>query len=214
MSEVVDIRRMQPRRHNTRARLVRAAQTVIADCGLQNATVLEITERANVAFGSFYNHFRDKEAVVRAVVEELRRELTEGWNALPARFPDPAERLTVALYGAFARIGDDPKWAWALYRSAPALLGEGEPLFGWLHQCITEGVAQGRFRALDPDLATAAFIGGMLAVLVAGLKREMEPMPPEYLTAQCLLPLGVDPAQTLAFCRRLRERRAAAERAL
>jgi len=206
MTEVVDIRSMQPRRRHTRARIVQAAQTVIADCGLQNATVLEITERANVAFGSFYNHFRDKDAVVQAVVGELRQELTEHWSRLPARYPDPAERLAAALFAAFSRVDRDPKWAWALYRSAPALLGDGEPLLAWVRECIDEGATRGRFEVSDPQLATAAFIGGMLAVLVAHLKGDLGPIPPEYLTAQCLLPLGVGAEQSLAACRRIRER--------
>jgi AcrR family transcriptional regulator len=50
---------------------VRAGRrTLFARQGVENTRINEITEEADVGFGSFYNHFDSKEAIVEAVVEE------------------------------------------------------------------------------------------------------------------------------------------------
>ena len=58
------------RRELTRAKLVAAARTLFARQGVDNTRINEITDEADVGFGSFYNHFASKEAIVEAVLEE------------------------------------------------------------------------------------------------------------------------------------------------
>ena len=55
------------RREQTREKLVAAAWRVMARKGVDATAIAEITEAADVAFGSFYNHFASKEAIVEAV---------------------------------------------------------------------------------------------------------------------------------------------------
>jgi AcrR family transcriptional regulator len=52
------------RREHTRARLLRAARTLFARQGIDKTRINEITEEADVGFGSFYNHFESKAAIV------------------------------------------------------------------------------------------------------------------------------------------------------
>ena len=58
------------RREQTRAKLVEAARTLFARQGVDNTRINEITDEADVGFGSFYNHFASKEAIVDAVLVE------------------------------------------------------------------------------------------------------------------------------------------------
>ena len=53
--------RMSCQREKTNKRLVNAALSVMAEKGLDAATINDITEAADVGFGSFYNHFSSKE---------------------------------------------------------------------------------------------------------------------------------------------------------
>ncbi|GHO97277.1 hypothetical protein KSF_073250 [Reticulibacter mediterranei] len=66
------------RRARTRANLLVAARKVFATCGYHDATITEITETAAVGVGTFYLHFRDKEAIFNTV-------LTEGLEAIRQR---------------------------------------------------------------------------------------------------------------------------------
>ena len=45
------------RREATRSKLIEAAESLFARQGVDNTRIQEITEEADVGFGSFYNHF-------------------------------------------------------------------------------------------------------------------------------------------------------------
>src|SRR3954453_11880480 len=58
------------RREQTRARLIEAATALFAKQGTERTRINEITELADVGFGSFYNYFESKDAIVDAVLGE------------------------------------------------------------------------------------------------------------------------------------------------
>ncbi len=49
--------------------LLDAAVQLMAEKGMEGGTINEITEAADVGFGSFYNHFESKEAIYAALLE-------------------------------------------------------------------------------------------------------------------------------------------------
>lgn len=58
---------LQRRSEATRARLLDAAEALLAAAGVEACTVPAIAERAGVAVGSVYRRFPDKDALLRAV---------------------------------------------------------------------------------------------------------------------------------------------------
>jgi AcrR family transcriptional regulator len=104
------------RLEQTRARLVQAARTLFARQGVENTRIKEITDEADVGFGSFYNHFESKAAIVEAVLMETvaARGGTVGW--VTAQLDDPAE-VIAAAHRHFVRLARrDPEWAWLVVR--------------------------------------------------------------------------------------------------
>jgi AcrR family transcriptional regulator len=71
--------RQQRRVEKTRDKLTTAARSVFSEKGL-SASVDVITERADVARGSFYYHFKSKEKLIRLLVDEILTELIERMN--------------------------------------------------------------------------------------------------------------------------------------
>jgi AcrR family transcriptional regulator len=67
-------RREQNKAEN-RAALLKAARTVFAEIGYGAAGVRDIVRRTDLASGTFYNYFKDKEEIFGAVVAELSLEL-------------------------------------------------------------------------------------------------------------------------------------------
>jgi AcrR family transcriptional regulator len=61
--------RRERRRKEVFERLLNAARDVIVTRGLENATVKDITDAADVGKGTFFLHFRSKEHVVPALLE-------------------------------------------------------------------------------------------------------------------------------------------------
>ena len=54
-----------------RAAILRAAREVFSDIGYGAASVRDIVRRTDLASGTFYNYFPDKESVLRALVDEI-----------------------------------------------------------------------------------------------------------------------------------------------
>ncbi len=69
--------RHERRKLQTRQRLLDAAKRVIASHGYEDTGVLDITEEADVSKGTFYQHFKDKEDLTRALILEGFEELNE-----------------------------------------------------------------------------------------------------------------------------------------
>src|SRR6185312_12066334 len=67
-------RREQNKAEN-RAALLKAARTVFAEMGYGAAGVRDIVRRTDLASGTFYNYFKDKDEIFEAVVGELTGEI-------------------------------------------------------------------------------------------------------------------------------------------
>ena len=67
-------RREQNKAEN-RAALLKAARSVFAEIGYGAAGVRDIVRRTDLASGTFYNYFKDKEEIFSAVVVDMSTEL-------------------------------------------------------------------------------------------------------------------------------------------
>ena len=70
-------RRGERRRARTRADILEAARQVFAQRGYHDASIAEITEQADVAVGTFYLYFRDKDEAFTTVLGDGFRETIE-----------------------------------------------------------------------------------------------------------------------------------------
>ena len=73
----VQTNRLDRRKARTRQALVEAAVRLIAEGRGERSSVQEITEAADIGFGSFYNHFASKEELFEIASEEV----LERWAA-------------------------------------------------------------------------------------------------------------------------------------
>lgn len=83
--------RFDRRRARTRAALVGAAQELLAE-GRPAAPIQEVTERADVGIGTFYNHFATREELFAAALDDALARWGDLLDALE-ELPDPAERF-------------------------------------------------------------------------------------------------------------------------
>src|SRR3954447_10853564 len=63
--------RREERKAQNRTKLLEAARKVFAEKGLGEATARDIVRETDLASGTFYNYFRDKEAASRALLEQM-----------------------------------------------------------------------------------------------------------------------------------------------
>src|SRR5689334_6248683 len=89
--------RLDRRKARTRQALVDAAVRLIAEGRGERASIQEITEVADIGFGSFYNHFESKDQLFQIASEEV----LERWGAMidlaTSGLDDPAEVFAVSV---------------------------------------------------------------------------------------------------------------------
>jgi AcrR family transcriptional regulator len=75
------LNRAERHKQQTHNRILMAAAQLLAERGYQGITIQAITERADIGYGTFYLHFKDKDQAVWAVLllssEETRRIVNE-----------------------------------------------------------------------------------------------------------------------------------------
>lgn len=88
---------MRPRGHETRAALIAAARQIFERDGFLKARITDIAAAANVATGSFYLYFTNKEEVFAVLMEQTYEELfkTGVLNLDPD--DDPPRRIEESL---------------------------------------------------------------------------------------------------------------------
>jgi AcrR family transcriptional regulator len=157
------------RREQTRAKLVEAARTLFARQGVDNTRINEITDKADVGFGSFYNHFDSKEAIVEAVLAETVAAQGEAIAAVSRELEDPAEVIAAAHRHFVRRARSDPDWGWLLVRmdvSHNVMLASLGP---FAQRDLRRGIKAGRLRVPNERVAMVAAGGALLAVMRAVL---------------------------------------------
>lgn len=118
------------RRSKTRAAILAAAAEVFHEKGVDVATVTEIAERADVAYGSFYNHFKTMDEVIASLAAASVQVILDRTRSILEEVKD--YRL---LPGVGARIImrsflDDAVVRWMLNRPyvfAPTFLSVARP---------------------------------------------------------------------------------------
>lgn len=168
MTEVAQGRR-ERKKEETRRRITLAALELFHEKGFDATTVDEITERADVAKGTFFNYFPRKESVLEALSEEWMQRAQEH-TAQHGR--TAAERIVGIFGGVAEAYGRDRPLAGMLVRVSMERLVCPEPdasrsgLYQLVVDAIRRGQAQGEFR---PDLTPDAVFGVVASVFMGTL---------------------------------------------
>jgi AcrR family transcriptional regulator len=179
------------RRQRTRGCLVEAARRVIGQRGVEATTILDITREADVGFGTFYNYFDSKEAILAAATAEATEELGDALDRLNERLDDPAEILSVAVRHCVRMVDRDPIWAWFVVRTS---LYQEQMAAVHGHRLAVDlrrGVEQRRFPETDVRLLNHVIGGAVFGVMRAKLSGTLGPDADAELAAAVLRLVGL-----------------------
>jgi AcrR family transcriptional regulator len=160
--------RADRRRAETRARLLGAARELFAEKGVGATRTGEITERADVAAGSLYNHFTGKDEVVEVVMAELTEAQGRVVDEKTRELEDPAEVVAYA-HRHFVRLAaGDPTFGELVIRLDASHRLMAEALGPRALRDIQRGLDDGRF-VFDSAEAAVSFTGGALLGTMRGV---------------------------------------------
>ena len=172
-------RREQTKAAN-RAAILAAALEVFAQDGYEAAGVRDIIRRTELASGTFYNYFPDKDAIFRALVEDTGAEARRRVRAARRR-ARTAEEFVAGGFGAFFEyIVEDPERFAFMRRNLDTLRTRfGDAVLpastDELAEDLRAGIAAGRLASLDVEYCAHA----MIAVGLELGTRLVERTPPD-----------------------------------
>ena len=195
--------RLDRRRARTRAALVAAGQDFLA-AGRTNASVLEITQAADVGLGSFYNHFESKDDLFQAAVDGVLEAHGALMDEVTAGIDDPAEVFARAfrLTGRLHRLM--PGASQVMLRRGPELILSASGLGPRALRDIRAAQSAGRFTIGDAELALVAAGGAILSLgqLLHEQPERDAAAAADELTADLLRMFGIDADEAVEICSR------------
>jgi AcrR family transcriptional regulator len=179
------------RRERTRRKLIDTGRALIAERGVAGLRIQEITGRADVALGSFYNHFQTKDDLVEAVVSESLSVLASTAVPDPEVDIDPAEIVAGAVI-RFMRLADtDPEFARLLVHLNHADVLFSAAVYPYARDALERGIESGRFFVPDIEVTLAAVMGGAFALIREILEGHQESSVDRAFAIHVLLSVGV-----------------------
>jgi AcrR family transcriptional regulator len=155
------------RKEATRRALCRHARDLFATNGYAATSTEDIARDAGVTKGALYHHFGDKQAVFRAVLEELEVELAASVAAAAAAETDPWLRLQHACE-AYLDASLRPDIQRVLVLDAPSVLGWHEWCeidkrhgFAMFEPTITAAVEAGVIDAQPTEMLAQILLGAL-----------------------------------------------------
>lgn len=157
------------RKRETRLRLLDAALSLMAEKGIDSVAINDITEAADVGFGSFYNHFESKVGIFTALVEWVFEEFADTLDRLASGLSDPAEIVAVSVRHTLMRARREPVWGRLLIREGFSVRALSWGLGQRLLRDSERGIAARRFVVSDHFPCLISVTGIIFAAIAAEL---------------------------------------------
>lgn len=189
-------------REVTQKKLVDAALTVFARKGIDNSTINDITEEADVGFGSFYNYFSSKTEIATAVFEARAEELAAIGDMIAEREEDAATAVAYIQRVFLTKAVSDPVWGWFIIHATHSLPEMARVFMIHGTRDISRGVEQGRFSVASEEIAMRIVLSALQGMMRAILEKDVSSSAVSE-TIECLLRmLGVSAEEAATLSRK------------
>ncbi len=160
-----------------RSAILDAARVVFADIGFGAASVRDIIRRTDLATGTFYNYFPDKESVLREILDETTGEIRVRVRAARREAATVEDFVRSGFRAYFEYLASDRQTLELLSRNAGTIRAMfDEPTVGAgveeLRSDLEAAVASGILAPHDSELMAAAMVGAAVEVAIRLIDRE------------------------------------------
>jgi AcrR family transcriptional regulator len=177
-------RPLSSRGAKTRRRLIEAAESIFAELGYHDASIVKLTEAAGVGQGTFYLYFASKKEIFDELVLDLNHRVRQAMTEAASRGATRAERELLGFAAFFRFTAEHP----ALYRIIRQAEFVSPEMLHRHYDRLTEGYVAGLRQAMeqgeiaggDPEVLAWALMGiGELVGMRWILWAERDELPPE-----------------------------------
>jgi len=133
------------KRERTRGALLDSAISVFASKGYAATKITDITNHAELANGTFYNYYDDKDALLHDVAIGLAVEITSGIDAELQALIHAPTRVVLATARCLQIARQKPEWLRVLLESLFVVPEMQSAAVKYLRQDLKLGIEQGHF---------------------------------------------------------------------
>ena len=164
---------MEPKRKRMKAderrqEIIRAAMEVFARNGFGGSTTREIAENAGISEAMIYSHFRNKQELYAAIIDEKLQESEPLYYPLDAmRNKDDPRVFTTIVENYLRRHSEDTTFLRLLLFSALEghelasmfVAGPVRKFFEFLAEYIGERIEEGALKPVNPEISSRCLLG-------------------------------------------------------
>ena len=133
------------KRERTRSAILDSAISVFADKGFEATTILDVTNHADLANGTFYNYYQNKEELLRDVAAGLALEITGRINDEMEGLSHGPTRVALATARLLQIARREPEWLDVFLESVFIVPELQSASVQYLRQDLEIGIEQGHF---------------------------------------------------------------------
>jgi AcrR family transcriptional regulator len=175
MTQALAGKREQTKAAN-RAAILDAARKVFSQIGYGAATVRDIVRETDLASGTFYNYFPDKQSVLHALLDEAAAEIRSRVRAARKSSTTVEEFVEGGFRAYYSYLVEDPATFELLRRNAGTIRSMfDEPTVGAgveeLREDLGAGIRSGLLPEHDVEYMASAMVGAGFEVAVRMLDR-------------------------------------------
>ncbi|MEV7681342.1 TetR/AcrR family transcriptional regulator [Streptomyces sp. NPDC088341] len=190
-STVQSANRFERRRAKTRQALIGAARGILAEQGGTDVSIQAIAERADVGFGTFYNHFDTKDDLFDAAVADALEEYGRLLDTATGGIDDPAETFAANVRLTVLLVASHPEITGILRFRGLQHVHSGTGLGPRALRDLEVGKASGRFHIADARVALSAVGGAVLGLVQLGATSDLDTAVAEQTAEMVLRMLGL-----------------------
>lgn len=154
------------KRLETRARIISATEELMQTRPLNELTIAEITEVADVGHGTFYGHFDSKYEVVVPIIQRHAAQWDEAAQAAAQGLEDPAEVVAHAARQIGRIIATDALYRWFFEHSGVPVEDMRDALGVFVARDVRRGISSGRFKLTGTQAGINFLFGGIVIGLI------------------------------------------------
>lgn len=147
----------------TRQKLLETAEEVFGTKGYYEASIVDITQKANVAQGTFYNYFSSKYEIFEELIKQLSKDFRNQirLEVAKAKTAKEAQMIGIRTFFTWVKIHRN------LYNIVQQTVLVNEDLYRWYYERLAQGyvkglreaMKEGEFKTLDPETVAYGLMG-------------------------------------------------------
>lgn len=193
--------RVERKRREARERIIQSAEQLMRSRPVDEVTVGDITQAADVGHGTFYLHFSSKHEVLIPITRNMAQRWDDAIQGATAHIQDPAEVVGHSARYMGRAVIADPLWRWMLQHSGVPIHDIRNAIGRFAARDFGRGLTSGRFQLTDLATANSFLIGGFVSCLLSSFDADDPEATIDQMAELLLRSLGVEPGDAARITR-------------